>query len=123
MRMDWLGQRQSVIASNIANADTPEFIARDMKPGAFRRALASAASPVHPTTSHAAHISSRPGRDASEVAEQRERYETAPSGNGVVLEEQMIKSAKNQADHDAMALLYKKHMTLYRLALRGSGGG
>ena len=30
-RMDWHQQRQSVLAENIANADTPGFQARDMR--------------------------------------------------------------------------------------------
>ena len=30
-RMNWVGQRQQVIAQNIANADTPEYRAREIK--------------------------------------------------------------------------------------------
>ena len=123
MRMDWLGQRQSVIADNIANSDTPEFMPRDLKKGSFERALSGNLLPVRPVANHPQHIVARPGRDATEAAEQRDRYETAPSGNAVVLEEQMIKSAKTQADHSVMTRLYKKHMQLLRMAVRGGGGG
>jgi len=36
-RMDWLGQRQKVLAQNIANADTPDYVPHDLKPQEFRR--------------------------------------------------------------------------------------
>ena len=123
MRMDWLGQRQTVIADNIANSDTPEFLPRDLKNGSFQRALNGTLATVRPAVSHPQHIAARPGRDAAAADEQRDRYETAPSGNAVVLEEQLIKSAKTQADHSAMARLYKKHMQLLRMAVRSGGGG
>ena len=38
-RMDWLSQRQKVLADNIANADTPNFQPRDLRADEFRRVL------------------------------------------------------------------------------------
>ena len=35
-RMAWLNQRQSVLSENVANADTPGFVARDLKPLDFQ---------------------------------------------------------------------------------------
>ena len=34
-RMGYLSDRQNVIAENIANANTPDFVARDVKPFSF----------------------------------------------------------------------------------------
>ena len=31
-RMSWLHQRQDVLAQNVANADTPKYVAHDLKP-------------------------------------------------------------------------------------------
>ena len=31
-KMNWLNRRQRVIAENVANADTPGYLARDLKP-------------------------------------------------------------------------------------------
>ena len=31
-RMTWLNQRQDVLSQNVANADTPGYVARDLKP-------------------------------------------------------------------------------------------
>ena len=37
-KMDWLGQRQEVLAQNVANADTPKFKPDDLTPFTFRTA-------------------------------------------------------------------------------------
>ena len=39
-RMSWLSGRQSVLAQNVANADTPGYQARDMKPMDFAALVA-----------------------------------------------------------------------------------
>ena len=31
-RMTWLNQRQDLLAQNVANSDTPRYVARDLKP-------------------------------------------------------------------------------------------
>jgi flagellar basal-body rod protein FlgB len=39
-RMTWLDARQQVVAQNVANADTPGYVARDLKaPTDFARAM------------------------------------------------------------------------------------
>ena len=38
-RMAWLSQRQDVLSQNVANADTPGYTARDLKPVDFEQAL------------------------------------------------------------------------------------
>ena len=44
-RASWLDKRQEVLARNIANADTPGFVPRDLKPQDFRSFLAAPAAP------------------------------------------------------------------------------
>ena len=38
-RLNWLGQRQEVLAQNIANADTPNYRSSDLKPYNFKELL------------------------------------------------------------------------------------
>ena len=54
------------------------------------------------------------------VERQGKPWETSPSGNAVVIEEQLLKVSKTQLDYEAMANLYRKHMDMFRTALRGS---
>jgi flagellar basal-body rod protein FlgB len=118
-RMTWLGQRQQVLAQNIANSDTPDFVPQDLKDGPFGRLLARRLAGLEPAATHPAHLhGTRP--DALRRADstnQRERFETAPSGNAVVLEEQLIKVAETQMDYQTMTNLYRKHIQLLRAAL------
>ena len=122
-RMSWLGQRQQVLTQNLANADTPGYVPQDLKQGSFARMLSRQQAPVAPATTHKAHMGGAapgPARPA-EGEDQRERFETAPSGNAVVLEEQLIKIAETQMDYQTMTNLYRKHIQMLRSALGRSG--
>ena len=51
----------------------------------------------------------------------KRQYETAPVGNSVVLEEQMVKLADAQSSYQLMTNLYRKHVDMLKMALgRGS---
>lgn len=121
-RMSWLGQRQQILAQNIANADTPDYRPLDLKEGAFATLLSKRLQPVQLAASRPGHITTaaadeRPFRDE----EQDEVYEVTPSGNAVVLEEQMVKVQETQMDYQTMVNLYRKHIQMIRTAL-GRGG-
>ena len=121
-KMAWLGQRQSVLAQNIANADTPGYRPLDLSEGPFAKALSSRVKPVRPAATHAAHLQGVPGGGgAAKADEQRRTYEVAPAGNSVVLEEQLIKVGQTQMDYRLLSNLYRKHAAMMRAALgRGS---
>jgi len=120
-RMDWLGQRQRVLADNIANSDTPNFRPSDLKADEFRRVLRNHSPNVDPRTTHAAHLrgTAASGGPARAVRQDK-AWETSPSGNAVVLEEQLIKVSRTQSDYQTMVNLYRKHMDMFRTALRGN---
>jgi flagellar basal-body rod protein FlgB len=120
-RMDWLSQRQRVLADNIANSDTPDFVPQDLNEGEFKRVLRSELSPVDPKATHAAHLQGTVLHGGPARSErQNDTYETSPSGNAVILEEQLIKVSKTQSDYQTIVNLYRKHMDMFRLAVRGS---
>jgi flagellar basal-body rod protein FlgB len=114
------GTRLRVISENIANADTPEFVPHDLKPQEFRRMVDRSFAPtMKPAATQIGHIQSSSLRADDRSIEQKERYETAPSGNAVVLEEQLIKVAQTQNDYNAITNLYKKQVAMFKMALRG----
>ena len=45
-RMAWLTERQSVLAQNVANGDTPGYVAQDLPAPDFSKYLANAPSSV-----------------------------------------------------------------------------
>jgi flagellar basal-body rod protein FlgB len=117
-KMAWLTQRQTVIAENIANADSPDYAPRDLKESAFARLLMRSTAPVTPAATHNAHLDGTLAKGAEfKSDEQRRPYETAPDGNAVVIEEQLIKVAETQMDYQLMTNLYRKHLSMIRTAL------
>lgn len=114
-RMYWLEERQRVLAENVANADTPGFRGRDLKQLDFHEAL-KATNTVALATTAPGHISggSASGRFA---VDGRGGFETTPRGNAVVLEDEMLKVAQNQMDHQAATALYSRGLGLIKTAI------
>ncbi len=122
-RMEWLGQRQKVLAQNIANADTPDYVPHDLKAQDFRRMVERQYLPtLKPEATRSGHIQTSSLKADGRGVEQKQNYETAPSGNAVVLEEQLIKVAQTQNDYNAITNLYKKQVAMMKMALRGRMG-
>lgn len=116
-KLAWLTQRQEVLAKNIANADTPGYSARDLKPIDFKKEVRRTHGLKMDVTSpvHLAGFS----RDTSDFVAGKERrpYETAPAGNSVIIEEQMQKLNETGTTHRLMTELYKKNLNMFKIAL------
>lgn len=116
-RMEYLGARHQVIAANVANADTPGFRAKDLKPFDFQAALARTGGAVAPARTDAAHLAgTRPDRPFGEDR-RAGSFEMAPAGNSVVLEEQMMKAAEVRQAYDMATGIMQKHVGMLRQAL------
>jgi len=122
-RMDWLAQRQDVLAQNVANADTPGYRPRDLEAMDFRALVRDAAGTRGQTTrTHPAHLSiGAPQAAAFSSAPQRKTYETSLSGNAVVLEEQLAKVGETKMEHELATTIYRKYLGLFQIAI-GRGG-
>ncbi|MCR9220683.1 MAG: flagellar basal body rod protein FlgB [Alphaproteobacteria bacterium] len=121
-KMDWLTQRQRVLAQNIANADTPGYRARDIEPIDFDRALKGQQGALQLAVTSPAHVTSASGQESFRSVRNRSPYEVAPAGNQVVIEEQMMRLSETAGDFELTTGLYRKYMGLYRMALGRSGG-
>jgi flagellar basal-body rod protein FlgB len=120
-KMAWASARQNELARNIANASTPGFTPNDAAPFDFAKAVNNSAG-LKPAATHPGHIALR-GSFASGGGEIRIQTkadaETTPDGNGVNLEQQMMKVAETQLEYQEAASLYRKAMTMWRTALGG----
>lgn len=123
-RSGWLARRHAVISGNIANADTPRFAPLDLKPQrAEQLARPQAPTGLGLVRTSGSHLGGTPPRPpAGERGSRDEGWETAPSGNAVVIEEQVQKLAQTQLDHQLATSLYGKYVGMLRIAL-GVGGG
>ncbi len=123
-KMKWHQARQHVLAANVANADTPRYRARELRPMEFGRVLKThELSSLSTARTHQAHIkggmisAGGPGF----ASDKRTDWEITPEGNAVVLEEQMMKVAKNQFDYQMASTVYSRSLGLLKTALGRNG--
>jgi flagellar basal-body rod protein FlgB len=115
-RMDWVARRQEVLAENIANANTPKYMPRDLTPWNFREVLQQTVPSVGIKATDARHITPAI-KDPTKVVTNRKAFESSADGNAVVLEEQMAKMGEARSAYDLAAGLFEKQFKLLRTAL------
>lgn len=123
-KMHWHETRQKYIAENVSNADTPGYVPKDIKPLDFKQMLrkTSTSLTTRPTITNSKHLSSSNTStkdDNFSVLEQKGNYETSPTGNSVVLEEQLMLMNNNQLDHKLTTTIYKKTLQALRKSTQG----
>jgi len=117
-RMAYLNQRQSVLAENVANTDTPGYKARDLAPISFGDALKQASIGMAVTDPHHIVPPSMAGVNIKTI--KAESSETLPNGNNVDVEQQMMEVSKTAVDYQGITSIYKAIGELFNLALKGS---
>lgn len=109
-RLAWASARQGVLAQNIANANTPGWMPRDVQPFA---ALLAGRGGVAPAVTDSRHLSGRTGTAAVVQAATGER---APDGNGVALDVELTRVADTESTHAFVTSLYTKYLGMFRTA-------
>ena len=116
-RMTWLNQRQDVLSQNVANADTPRYVARDLKDLDFEQLMGTASSGTKMMTTNSRHIALSNTHAGKFEDHETPDQESSPNGNAVSLEVEMIKVADTQAQYQAAANLYAKAITMMKTAI------
>lgn len=114
-KMSYLGQKQSVQAQNVANANTPGFKAKEIVPFTFDDAMKDVQKGM--VTTNEQHIVPASMAGVNAGTKKARSFETVPSGNSVDLEQQMMEVSKTTMDYQASASILHKFMTLIRLAI------
>jgi flagellar basal-body rod protein FlgB len=127
-QMRYLTERQTVIARNIANADTPEYKAQDLAPftpiapsaDMATSDASSGTSGLAMTVSNPGHMQMPPEPDAGQQVYFTEaNYGAKPNGNTVSVEEQMVKSADVANAFGLASAAYSKSLAIMKLAVSG----
>ena len=106
--------RHRVIAENVANADTPGYQARDVKPFSHyvnEELTLKATRPQHFGAGGPLASSQLP------AATMDETVQTTANGNSVSLEREMLKGVESQGQHTLAMTIYRKTHDLMRLGL------
>ncbi len=115
-RMRWLETRQRLLAENVANAETPGYRGRDLKSQDFTRQLQAATS-VQLISTNAGHLAGATQGEPAFATDRSQSFEVTPRGNSVSLEEEMMRIAQNQTDHQTATALYSRSLGLIKSAL------
>ena len=125
-KLSWLAQRTEVLAQNVANADTPGFKARDLKEVTFSQLVAQErglkTATRTPRVTNPAHLQGTvPVREYKEE-KAPDRDSASFDGNTVSAEQQLLKLGSTQAEHQMTLNLYRKHLSMMRVAIGRNGG-
>lgn len=115
-RIEWLTERQRVIAGNVANANTPGYKAQDVAP--FESLMTRTPTGTLNLT-HERHLAGTQ-RAAVEARPDPTAWEESLDGNTVVLEQQTIRANETFEQFNLASQAYKKGHELLTLALVGN---
>ena len=117
-KMRWHQTRQTLLAENVANAETPGYRGRDLKAFSIEDRMPSMSTATMATaTTQPAHISVTGTGTGSFATRELNNFELTPEGNGITLEDEMMKVAGNQVDYQTITALYTRSLKLIRTAL------
>ena len=108
------GQKQAIVAQNVANADTPGYVACDLpsfkhvySPGAQDRGMQRATRDGH--LNGLVH-------DARTLIEEDKSF-ASPDGNTVSIEAEMLRGTEAKRQHDRSLAIYQSALTILRASL------
>lgn len=110
----WLSVRQATVAGNVANASTPEFVAVDVEP--FDKVLAKTTPAMAATDPrHIGAGAPSPIRTQEFVTD----VPVKPSGNTVVLEQELMKAGEVRRAFEMNTAIVKAFHRMMMSATRG----
>ena len=108
------GQRQAIIAQNVANADTPGYRAKDLVP--FADSYQSHNGVGWMRTTRANHL----GTNLSEgggMFRENSVATTDPNKNSVSIEDEMLKAVDVKRQHERAIAIYKSSLGILRASI------
>lgn len=117
-KMRWHQTRQGLLAENVANAETPGYRGRDLAQYDYAdRAAGFSSASVTTSATQPMHFSVSSAEGSSFDAQRMANFEVTPEGNGVTLEDEMMKVTTNLMDYQAATSLYQKSIKILRTAM------
>lgn len=108
------GSRQAVIARNMANADTPGYVAQDIAP--FEAVLESDFSHGGLRATRESHLNWTASSSDAQTFD-RPASQADPNGNTVSVETEMLHAVNVKRQHDRAITIYKSALGVLRSAV------
>ena len=109
------GQKQAVVAQNVANADTPGYVGRDVLSFQEIYAPKDAGVTVQRAT-RAGHLHGTSDQSVEGMMT-KDRSFAAPDGNTVSIETEMLRATDAKRQHDRSLAIYKSALNIVRSSL------
>lgn len=124
-KMNYLGQRQAVLALNIANVDTGDYKARDIKTPDFATMVSGNGQQAHSKMLRTNPMHMLPAGDDGgyKVVERADKDERNPDDNRINIDDEIQKVALTQSEYNKVISIYRKNISLYRIALGNQNAG
>jgi flagellar basal-body rod protein FlgB len=110
----WLSVRQTAVAGNIANANTPGYLALEVEP--FAKVLDNSRVAMDATQS--GHRNGGVTEAAISVRPDDEAVAVLPTGNSVVLENELMKSGEIRRSFELNTAIVKSFHRMMMMAVR-----
>lgn len=112
---NWLSARQSVVAQNIANANTPGYRARDVAP--FAQVLEQGAFQLAETNGR--HIQTAAFDPRASASKDSAAWETTISGNSVGIEQELMKAGEIRSAFSLDTNILKAFHSMWMMTVKG----
>ncbi len=111
----YLTARQKVLAENVANANTPGYLPKDVEKPVFETEVKKA---LALEVTNPMHFSALPQREpvANRVYTPKVTDPLSIDGNGVIIEDQLNEVSKTKGDYNRMLTIYSSFKTLVKTA-------
>lgn len=107
-KMQHTEKRNSIIANNIANINTPKFTTKDIKP------LKQNSVKINLNTTNNKHIPNNINNNKNIYTVKNNNMKL--NGNNVNLESEILKMNQNNIEHQQAINLYNKVLSLFKMA-------
>ena len=114
-RSQWLSVRQTAVAENVANANTPNFRTRDVEP--FEATLDKTALAMVATNS--GHLSLETSPVRASVVQEARSWDITSRGNDVSMEKELIKAGEVSRDYSLNVGIVKTFHRMWMASAKG----
>jgi len=116
MQRSWLSTRQSLVAANVANANTPRYTQADVV--SFDKALDRTRGATLAITDPR-HINDVAGLRATAFDDRRNAWDITYSGNSVSLEQQMLRAGEVARGFEVNTAITRSFQRMLMMSLKG----
>ena len=113
-QQNWLATRQAVVAQNIANANTPGYVAKEVAP--FKAVYDQ--TQLELVSTNPGHMALDP-LSADDATKDTSPWEVVPSGNSVSMEREMLKANEVSREYSMNTAIVKAFAQMYTVSVKG----